>query len=209
MTEQLNIAIVIFDGAEELDYVGPWEVFTMCNMVRRMKKIEPLDRVFLVSETGGRITSAKGMRVEANFGFDTAPPADIILVPGGQGTRREVDNPVMLEWIAEQAAGCAWVTSVCTGSMLLAAAGPARGKNITTHWMAVDEVAKRGDAGAVLRDKRWVVDGNVVTSAGVSAGIDMSLWLVQQLYGDDICQAVINGMEYDPAPPMRFAGLQK
>lgn len=204
MSERLNFAILLFDGAEELDYVGPWEVLTMMNMVKRMKKVEPLDHIYFVSQNGGRITSAKGMRVETDYSFATAPKSDVILVPGGQGTRCEIDNPILLKWIADQAAHCTWVTSVCTGSMLLAAAGPAKGKNITTHWMAVDEVRNRGDAGAVLTGQRWVVDGNVVTSAGVSAGIDMSLWLVQQMYGADFSQAVVNAMEYDPAPPVAF-----
>jgi len=200
----LNIAILIFDGAEELDYVGPWEVFTMMNTVKRMRKVEPLDNIYLVSETGGRIVSAKGMRVEADYSYETSPQSDIILVPGGMGTRREVNNPATLKWIADHAATCTWITSVCTGSMVLAAAGPAKGKNITTHWLAVDEVRKRGEAGAVLTGQRWVVDGNVVSSAGVSAGIDMALWIVQQLYGDAFATAVVNAMEYDPAPPVRF-----
>ncbi|MBL8642444.1 MAG: DJ-1/PfpI family protein [Rhodospirillaceae bacterium] len=205
MPDGLNIAILIFDGAEELDYVGPWEVFTMVNLVKRIKKQEPDAHVYFVSESGGKITSAKGMRVEADYSYATAPLADIVLVPGGQGTRREVTNPATLQWVAAQAAGCKWVTSVCTGSMVLAAAGPAKGKTITTHWMAVEEVRARGDAGAVVTGQRWVVDGNVVTSAGVSAGIDMALWVVQQVYGADFCQIVVNAMEYDPAPPVRFS----
>jgi transcriptional regulator GlxA family with amidase domain len=204
MAEPLKIAILIFDGAEELDYVGPWEVFTMMNTVKRWKKIEPLDHIYFVSETGGKVTSAKGMRVEADYSYSSAPQADIILVPGGQGTRREVSHPPTLRWISDQAGHCKWVTSVCTGSMVLAAAGPAKGKTITTHWGAINEVRQRGDAGAVIEGQRWVVDGNVVSSAGVSAGIDMAIWIVQQLYGDEFCQAVVNGMEYDPAPPIRF-----
>ncbi|MDX2224498.1 MAG: DJ-1/PfpI family protein, partial [Rhodospirillaceae bacterium] len=130
--------------------------------------------------------------------------ADVILVPGGQGTRREVSNPATLNWIAERARAATWVTSVCTGSMLLAAAGPARGRRITTHWMAVDEVRKRGEAGEVVTGARWVVDGNVVSSAGVSAGIDMALWLVGQMHGPGVAQSVVRAMEYDPAPPFPF-----
>jgi transcriptional regulator GlxA family with amidase domain len=200
----MNIAIVIFDGAEELDFVGPWEVFTMANAMFKIKKIDKSDHVYLVSETGEQVTCANGMRVAADFSFQSAPAADVILVPGGQGTRREVSNRTMLDWIAAQAKRCQWITSVCTGSMVLAAAGPAKGKRITTHWKAVEEVRRRGDAGEVVSGQRWVVDGNLVTSAGVSAGIDMTLWLVGQIHGAEIAAAVVRGMEYDPAPPFAF-----
>jgi transcriptional regulator GlxA family with amidase domain len=206
MGTPLNIAILLFDGAEELDYVGPWEVFTMMNTVKRMKKLQPLDHIYFVSEMGKTITSAKGMRVETDYSYATAPASDLILVPGGQGTRREVTNPTTLQWVAAHAAGCKWVTSVCTGAMVLAAAGPAKGKRVTTHWMAAEEVRQRGDAGEVVIGPRWVVDGNVVSSAGVSAGIDMAIFVVQQLYGTEFCQAVVNAMEYDPAPPLAFTG---
>jgi transcriptional regulator GlxA family with amidase domain len=200
----MNIAILIFDGVEELDFQGPWEVLTMVNSVRAFKNIDARDRVYLVSETGGRVICAKGMRVEADYSYATAPPPDVMLVPGGQGTRREVNNPMTLKWIADHAAGCTWVTSVCTGSMLLAAAGPARGRRITTHWGAIEEVRKRGEAGEVVSGQRWVVDGNLVTSAGVSAGIDMAIWLVGQLHGEDMARTVVRMMEYDPAPPFPF-----
>lgn len=200
----MNIGIYIFDGVEELDFVGPWEVFTMMNTVLRFKKMEASHRIYLVSESGGQVTCAKGMRVLADFSFADAPPADIILVPGGQGTRREVTNRAALDWIAAQAKGSTWTTSVCTGSMVLAAAGPAKGKRIATHWMAVEEVRKRGDAGEVVTGQRWVVDGNVVSSAGVSAGIDMALWLVGEMHGADFATAVVGAMEYDPDPPYRI-----
>ena len=204
MTAALNIALLIFDGVEELDFQGPWEVLTMVNTVRAFKKLEGRDHIYLVSETGAKVTCAKGMRVEADYSFANAPQADVILVPGGQGTRREVNNPATLKWIAAQAPHCQWVTSVCTGSMVLAAAGPARAKRITTHWAAIDEVRKRGDAGEVVSGQRWVVDGNLVTSAGVSAGIDMAIWLVSQIYGEEMARTVVRMMECDPAPPYPF-----
>jgi transcriptional regulator GlxA family with amidase domain len=200
----MNMALLIFNGVEELDFQGPWEVLTMVDTVRQFKKIAGEDHVYLVSETGAKVTCAKGMRVEADYSYATAPKAGVLLVPGGQGTRREVNNPATLKWIAEQAAHCTWVTSVCTGSMVLAAAGPARRKRITTHWAAVGEVRKRGEAGEVVEGQRWVVDGNVVTSAGVSAGIDMAIWLVAQLHGEDMAKTVVRMMEYDPAPPFPF-----
>ncbi|MDO9460120.1 MAG: DJ-1/PfpI family protein [Alphaproteobacteria bacterium] len=196
-----TIGILIFDDAEELDFVGPWEVFTASNEVRgHLKDATPLDHVLMVSQNGGTIKCAKGMRVIADHSFADCPPIDVLLIPGGQGTRREVDNPVILEWIAETAAKCAWVTSVCTGSLLLTEAGPAAGKRVTTHWGFVDQLTARNKA-TVLKNVRYVRDGNVVTAAGVSAGIDMALWLTGQMHGVAHARATQRLMEYDPAPP--------
>lgn len=197
----MNIAILAFDDAEELDFIGPWEVFTMSNEVFRHGGREAPDDVFLVSETGGTVKCAKGLRVETDYSLKDAPRIDLLLVPGGQGTRREVNNDSLLDWIAERAKGCAWITSVCTGAMLLTAAGPAKGKRVTTHWGFVETLRERGEAAEVLADARYVQDGNVVTAAGVSAGIDMALWLVGQIHGEDHARAVQRGMEYDPKPP--------
>ncbi len=195
-----TIGILIFDDAEELDFVGPWEVFTASNEVRGHLDATPLDHVLMVSQNGGTIKCAKGMRVIADHSFADCPPIDVLLIPGGQGTRREVDNPVILEWIAETAAKCAWVTSVCTGSLLLTEAGPAAGKRVTTHWGFVDQLTARNKA-TVLKNVRYVRDGNVVTAAGVSAGIDMALWLTGQMHGVAHARATQRLMEYDPAPP--------
>jgi transcriptional regulator GlxA family with amidase domain len=116
------------------------------------------------------------------------------------GTRREVDNPVLLDWVKQAAANCTWVTSVCTGSLVLEAAGLVDGRKVTTHWAMLDHLRTKGSV-TVLDERRYVRDGNVVTAAGVSAGIDMSLWVVGQLYGVDHARAVQRMMEYDPAPP--------
>lgn len=196
-----TIGILIFDDAEELDFVGPWEVFTASNEIRNhLKDPTPHDHVLMVSQNGGTIKCAKGMRVIADHSFADCPPLDVLLVPGGQGTRREVDNPAMLQWIAQTAAKCAWVTSVCTGSLLLTEAGPAAGRRVTTHWGFADQLAARGKA-TVLKNVRYVRDGNVVTAAGVSAGIDMALWLTGQMHGVNHARATQRLIEYDPAPP--------
>lgn len=196
-----TIAILIFDGAEELDFAGPWEVFTMSNEVRdHTNGAAQKDRVLMVSQHGGEVKCAKGMRVIADHSFADCPPVDVLLIPGGQGTRREAENPVILEWIARTAANCAWVTSVCTGSLLLTEAGPAAGRRVTTHWGFTDQLTARGKA-TVLNDIRYVRDGNVVTAAGVSAGIDMALWLVGQMHGVAHARNTQRAMEYDPAPP--------
>lgn len=198
----MNIAVLVFDDAEELDFVGPWEVFTMAgNVIELQKREVERPHVYTVAEKGGAVRCAKGLRVLADHSFADAPKADILLVPGGMGTRREVENPAMLDWIRAQAECARWVTSVCTGALLLTAAGPARGKAVTTHWGYVEQLRARGEAREVRADMRYVRDGNVVTAAGVSAGIDMALWLTGQIWSPDLARATQKGMEYDPAPP--------
>ena len=191
--------ILIFDRVEELDFVGPWEVFTMARNERQS------GTVVTIAENGGVVKCAKGLSVIADHSFDDAPELDVLVVPGGQGTRTEVNNPRLIKWIGEAAASCTWVTSVCTGSMLLVEAGPARGKRVTTHWGFVDTLRQRGGAKEVIDNMRYVRDGNVVSSAGVSAGIDMSLWVLGQM--DDVAFArhVQRRMEYEPAPPYTAA----
>ena len=195
-----TIGILLFDDAEELDFVGPFEVFTMAKMTHEMSGNKGYE-VLLISETGGQVRAAKGMRLLSDCSIAEAPKLDVLLVPGGEGTRREVDNKPVLEWIAETSKSCEWVTSVCTGSFVLAAAGPAKGKKVTTHWAYKDELRERGEAGEVVGDYRFVRDGNIVTSAGVSAGIDMALWIVGQMESPQFARNVQKFMEYDPAPP--------
>lgn len=190
-----TFGVLVFDGAEELDYVGPWEVFTASAQI-----LEGRDRVVLIAQTVEPVRSAKGLRVLPDHSFDDHPPLDVVLVPGGMGTRREVDNPVLTGWLGKVADSARWVASVCTGSLLLHGAGPARGKRVATHWSFEDQLEARGDI-AVVRDARWVVHGNVVTSQGVSAGIDMALWLVGQLESPAHARTVQRYIQYAPAPP--------
>jgi transcriptional regulator GlxA family with amidase domain len=196
-----TIGILVFDDAEELDFVGPWEVFTMVGEVAARAGKERPHKVILVAEKLEPVRCAKGMRVLPDVTTANCPPLGVLLVPGGQGTRREVKNEALLAWIAKTAAGCQWITSVCTGALLLAAAGPAKGKRVTTHWGFVEALRARGEAAQVLENIRYVRDGNVVTAAGVSAGIDMALWLTGQMYGAGVARGVQRAMEYDPAPP--------
>ncbi len=197
-----TIGLLVFDDAEELDFIGPWEVFTMSNEVLGLTSPDQeKDTVFLISETGGTIRCAKGLRVETDHSLESCPALDVLLIPGGQGTRREVHNEKLMSFIAAQDKDTTWMTSVCTGSLLLTAAGPAKGKRVTTHWGFIDDLRKRGDAGDVVENIRYVRDGKVVTAAGVSAGIDMALWLVGQIHGVNHARHVQKGMEYDPAPP--------
>jgi len=191
----ITTGIVLFDDAEELDWAGPWEVFTAA-----AQHLFPEDRVVTIAQEQRPIRCAKGLRVLPDHSFADAPLLDVVLVPGGQGTRREAENPVLLDWLRKVGAGCQWVTSVCTGALVLHAAGFARGRRVTTHWAFVETLRGRGDV-TVLEGVRYVRDGNLVTAAGVSAGIDMALWLVGQLKGADVARKVQRGIEYDPAPP--------
>jgi transcriptional regulator GlxA family with amidase domain len=190
----MTTGILLFDDAEELDFAGPWEVFTMA------AKMKGEGTVVTIAEHDRPVRCAKGLRVLPDHTFATAPALDVVLVPGGQGTRREDKNPVLLEFLRAAGARAQWVTSVCTGAALLAAAGLARGKRITSHWAYLDTLRERGDV-TVLDGRRYVRDGNVVTAAGVSAGIDMALWLVGEIHGPDFARTVQHWIEYDPAPP--------
>lgn len=196
-----TIGILIFDDAEELDFVGPYEVFTMTNEVfHRAGKPRPHD-VTILAERAAPVRCAKGMMVVPHRTIADGPKLDVLLIPGGQGTRREVKNEALLAWIAKTASSCTWITSVCTGALLLTAAGPAKGKRVTTHWGFIEQLRARDEASEVLEHVRYVRDGSVVTAAGVSAGIDMALWLVGQMHGAATARLVQRAMEYDPAPP--------
>jgi transcriptional regulator GlxA family with amidase domain len=195
-----TIGIVLFQDMEELDAIGPYEVFAYAAGMR-----EDLFRVCTIAERDGPVRCAKGLTIVPSHSFATAPDLDVILVPGGRGSKAEAANPVLTAWVAQQAARCEWVASVCTGARILLAAGPAVGKRITTHWRAVAELREEGKAAAVLDDVRFVRDGNLVTSAGVSAGIDMALWLVGQIADPAFARAVQKGIEYFPAPPYTAA----
>jgi transcriptional regulator GlxA family with amidase domain len=187
--------LLIFDGAEELDFAGPWEVFSTSAATSGQD-----DQVVLIAERSGPVRCGNGMRVLADHTLGDHPPLDVLLVPGGWGTRTEMSNPAVLEWIARTSAVATWTTSVCTGALLLHEAGPARGRRVATHYASEDALEERGDI-TVVRDARYVVDGNLVTSQGVSAGIDMALWLIGRIHGRDHARAVRRYIQYEPAPP--------
>ena len=189
-----SIAIVLFPRVEELDFVGPWEVFTM------LRSLEPDScEVFTVSEEGGEVRCAKGLRVLADHSFATAPKADIILVPGGQGTRTEVDNPRLIDYLSRAGREAEVSTSVCTGAFLLERAGLLAGKRATTHWASLDRLRALGTVDVI--EERWVDEGAVISASGVSAGIDMALHLVGRLWGPETARRVQQAIEYFPAPP--------
>ncbi|MEU2762549.1 MULTISPECIES: DJ-1/PfpI family protein [unclassified Streptomyces] len=188
--------LLIFDDVEELDFVGPWEVFTASSMLR-----DGRDTAVLIAERSEPVRCSKGMRVLPDHTFGDHPPLDVLLIPGGRGAREaQSHNPVATDWIARTAGRASWISSVCTGALLAHAAGPARGRRVATHWSHEDELDALGDV-TVVRDARYVVDGNLVTSQGVSAGIDSALWLVGRLHGREHARAVRRYLQYEPAPP--------
>ncbi len=190
-----TIGIVLFEDVEELDAIGPWEVFTSAAMLR--------DDVSVVTLAQSRdlVRCAKGLRIQPDHTIADAPELDVLLVPGGQGTRREVDNPVLIDWLRRVAPSCSWVTSVCTGALLLCEAGLCQGRRVTTHWGFIEQLRKRYPDTEVIERRRYVRDDRLVTAAGISAGIDMALWLVGQLWDVESARRTQRMMEYDPAPP--------
>ncbi len=193
-----HIGILLFDDVEELDAVGPWEVFS------HWTRSHPEDRwtVSLLSRDGGSVTAAKGMVIGAHHALATAPPLSVLVHPGGQGTRPLMRDDQHLAWVRAQRDHVPLMASVCTGALVYAAAGLLRGRPATTHWAALDELAAAEPSVQLRPTERYVDDGDVVTSAGVSAGIDMALHLVARLSGHDRALQVRRGIQYDPAPPV-------
>ena len=193
-----HIGIVLFPEVEELDVVGPWEVLSSWT------RSYPQDgyAVSCLSRAGGLVTCAQGLTMRAHHSFADAPPLEVLLYPGGQGVRPHLTDERQLDWIRRQRATASLLTSVCTGSLVYAAAGVLSGRPATTHWAWLDLLAELDPSIDLRRDERFVDDGDLVTSAGVSAGIDMALHLVARLAGADRAREVRRDMQYDPAPPV-------
>jgi len=189
-----TFGILLFPDAEELDFVGPWEVFTMFG-----KYFDKDWQALLVAQAREPVRAAKGMLFTPDRSFDDCPPLDVLLIPGGEGTRREVDNETLVEFARRVGQGAAWVTSVCTGAFILRRAGFLAGRRATTHWSAMDMLRAEPDVTVV--EQRFVHDGNVITAAGVSAGIDMALYLVGLLASPQVARNVQKFIEYYPEPP--------
>jgi transcriptional regulator GlxA family with amidase domain len=194
----MNVGIALFDGAEELDWAGPWEVLAA------WAEQWPDDgvRVFTLARSDGVVTCAKGLRVLPDETWETAPPLDVVVYPGGRGTRRELADEEVLAWVRGLADGRTVVASVCTGSLVLAAAGLLDGKPATTHWGSLELLPTLGKEIEVRPDDRFVDNGRILTAAGVSAGIDMALHLVARLHSTERAREVRRYIQYDPEPPV-------
>ena len=194
----MRIAFFVFDGAEELDWVGPWEVLAA------WAQGWPEDNVdtFTVAQTEGAVTCAKGLRVLPDQTWETVPGFDVLVYPGGRGTRQQIGDEAIRSWLHGLAENGTLMTSVCTGSLVFADAGLLDGAPATTHWGSLETLGKLGTDIAVRPDDRFVDNGSVVTAAGVSAGIDMALHLVARLHSLDRAREVRRYIQYDPEPPV-------
>ena len=195
MTE---IGLALFDGAEELDWAGPWEVLAAWADQWQDDGVH----VFTLAREDGPVTCAKGLRVLPDVTWEAAPPLDVLVYPGGRGTRRELADEAVLDWVRGIARSGAVVTSVCTGSLVLAAAGLLDGRAATTHWQSLELLPTLGTDIEVRPDDRFVDTGEVITAAGVSAGIDMALHLVARLHSPERAREVRRYIQYDPEPPV-------
>jgi putative intracellular protease/amidase len=193
----MNIAILIYDRLTALDAVGPYEV---------LSRLPDATTTFVAEQAGPKRTDVGALALTADASIADVPAPDILLVPGGPGQAALMDDGPLHEWLRRAHETSTWTTSVCTGSLILAAAGLLEGKRATTHWAAMEEL---GSLGAEPVRERVVFDGKLVTAAGVSAGIDMALTLVARIAGEELAQAIQLGIEYDPQPPFQAGSPQK
>ncbi len=197
--DRWNVGILIFDGVEVLDFAGPFEVFSRTRLAagpdsRRSDDAAPFS-VFTVGRTRAPIKTTGNLEVVPHHGFADAPRIDLLVVPGGFGTRALVNDAETLDWIRTVAASARKTTSVCTGSLLLAKAGLLEGRKATTHWGALDLLESLGAGVAVDRERR-VVDDGIITSAGVASGIDMAFYVVETLFGRAVADETAHYIEY-------------
>jgi transcriptional regulator GlxA family with amidase domain len=196
-----RVGILVFPNVEVLDFCGPFEVFsvTRLNEAARRETPSPFE-VLIVAEGADPVTTTGGMRVIPDVTIETCPPLDVLVVPGGMGTRQEIKNERLLAWIAARGKAVETLTSVCTGSMLLGQAGLLDGRHATTHWRSLPWMRDSFPTVTVEEKLHVVEDGHVLTSAGISAGIDMALRVVARYHGEEIARATARNMEYRYVP---------
>ncbi len=190
MTSPLTVGLLAFPDLTQLDLTGPYEVFARA----------PGMRAVVVGTRPGPIRSEWGLTLGTDCTLDDAPPLDVLFIPGGIGVNALLADDPVLDFVADRGARAAWVTSVCTGALVLGAAGLLRGYRATTHWLSLDLLA---DLGATPVEARVVHDRNRITGGGVTAGIDFALSLVAELHGREVAERIQLTIEYDPAPPFR------
>ena len=185
----MKIAILVFDKFTALDAIGPYEV---------LSRIPGAELTFVAKQAGPLRTDTDRLGIDADAALADLTDPDVLLIPGGKGNRPLLGDDEVLDWVRAADAGSTWTTSVCTGSLVLGAAGLLEGKRATSHWAQLEKLAGYG---ATPVAERVVFDGKVITAAGVSAGIDMALSLAAELSSEDVAKAIQLGIEYDPAPP--------
>jgi transcriptional regulator GlxA family with amidase domain len=193
----LTVGILIFDQVEVLDVAGPFEVLavTRLNEERRQEELSPF-RVLLISESMDQVSAVGGLRFTPDVTKDNCPELDLLIVPGGWGTRTQIKNVNLLKWIANKSARTRLTVSVCTGSSLLGKAGLLDGHEATTHWRTFDFLKQAAPNAHIREDLRFTKDNSIFTSAGISAGIDMALHIVSHFFGTKIGEATARQMEY-------------
>jgi len=189
----MNIAIYIYKNAEVLDFSGPFEVFSTANRLSGLNN--PLN-VFLVAQESSLVCARGNYHVYPHYSFDDHPPIDVLIVVGGIHFQ-ELIKPKVIQWIADVAKEASLVTSVCTGAFLLAEAGLLVNRTVTTHWEDLEDLRKAYPSLHVVGDRRWVDGGEVITSGGISAGIDMSLHIVSRLINAEIAEKTAKQMAFD------------
>lgn len=193
----LRVGVLVFDGAEELDVVGPWEVLSSWAAHSALRP-----EVLTFSLDGGGVRCAKGLSIVPDTSAAAVGPLHVLVYPGGRGTRTLMADEEHLAWVRHMRATTPLLASVCTGALVYAAAGVLAGRPATTHWASLDALVEADPSVLVDTEARFVDDGDVVTSAGVSAGIDMALHLVARLESAQTARGVRRGIQYDPAPPV-------
>jgi transcriptional regulator GlxA family with amidase domain len=194
----VRIGIYVFDGAEELDWVGPWEVLATWSQLFPDDGVE----VFTVARERREVRCAKGLRVVTDYTWVDAPVMDVLVYPGGRGTRDHLGDDTVRDWVRGLSESATLMTSVCTGSLVYADAGLLDGRPATTHWGSLEHLGALGREVEVRPDDRFVDDGPIITAAGVSAGIDMALYLVARLHSAERAKEVRRYIQYDPDPPV-------
>ena len=196
-----RVGILVFPQVEVLDFCGPFEVFSVTRLDEELRREQPSPfEVRLVAETAEPVTATGGLRVIPDVTIEACPALDVLVVPGGWGTRSEIKNERLVRWIGERGRQVETLTSVCTGSMLLGQAGLLDGRRATTHWRALPWMRESFPSVAVEETLHVVGDGHVLTSAGISAGIDMALRVVARYHGEAVARATARNMEYRYLP---------
>jgi transcriptional regulator GlxA family with amidase domain len=191
--KQRRVSILLFDDAEVLDFAGPFEVFSVANELNE----NPLFKVSMIAFKDGPVRARNGLSVNPDYTIGDCPQPDILIIPGGLGTRPLIKEESLIEWIAKTSKRSELTLSVCTGSLLLAKAGLLEGMNATTHHLAFKMLKKLSPGTTILSGQRYVDNGHLITAAGVSAGIDMSLYVISKILGEDQAEKTALYMEYD------------
>lgn len=197
MMNKWSVGIFLFNEVEVLDFAGPFEVFS----VTEVNEEKPFT-VYTVSENGEMITARNGLKVQPDYSIENLPPVDILIIPGGLGAREyEIKNEIVIKWIRQQMKEVKLMTSVCTGALLLAKAGLLEGLKATTHWASIEKFKNELQNVEVIENVKFVDEGHIITSAGISAGINMVFHIVKNLLGVHVAEDTAKRMEYDISFP--------